>query len=69
MAAIRTVALYEAFNGVVVLLAASGLLALIQRDVRAAAASFIEHLHLNPDSHLNRTRHRVPTHLNFIPQP
>ena len=48
--AIRTVALFEAFKGVVVLLAASGLLALIHRDVRAVAAGFIEHLHLNPAS-------------------
>ena len=37
-------------KGVIVLAAASGLLALIHRDVHAAAAVLIEHLHLNPAS-------------------
>lgn len=46
--AIRTVALFEAFKGVVVLLAASGLLSLMHRDLHAMAAGFIEHMHLNP---------------------
>ena len=49
-AAIRVVALFEAFKGVVVLLAASGLLSLIHKDVHAAATKLIEHLHLNPAS-------------------
>ncbi len=48
--AIRTVALLEACKGAVVLMAASGLLSLIHRDVHAVAAKFIEHLHLNPAS-------------------
>lgn len=47
-AAIRTVALFEAFKGAVVLMAASGLLSLIHHDVHAAAAKLIEHMHLNP---------------------
>lgn len=47
-AAIRGVAFFEAFKGAVVLLAASGLLSLIHTDVHAAAAAFIEHMHLNP---------------------
>jgi uncharacterized membrane protein (DUF2068 family) len=47
-AAIRTVALFEAFKGAVVLLGASGLLSLVHKDVHAAAAKIIEHLHLNP---------------------
>lgn len=49
-AAIRTVALFEAFKGAVVLMAASGLLLLIHQDVHAMAAKLIEHLHLNPAS-------------------
>ena len=48
--AIRTVALFEGFKGVIVLLAASGLLALVHQDLHAFAARFIEHMHLNPAS-------------------
>lgn len=50
-AAIKAVALIEAFKGAVVLMAASGLLLLIHRNVHALAAKLIEHLHLNPASH------------------
>jgi uncharacterized membrane protein (DUF2068 family) len=53
-AAIRSVALFEAFKGAVVLLAASGLLLLIHKDIHAVAASLIEHLHLNPATHYPR---------------
>ena len=53
-AAIGTIALFEALKGAVVLLAASGLLTLIHRDVHAVAASLIEHLHLNPASRYPR---------------
>lgn len=49
-ASIRAVAFLEATKGAVVLLAAFGLLSLIHRDLRAVAAAFIEHLHLNPAS-------------------
>ena len=49
--AIRLVALFEAAKGFLVVLAASGLLSLIHKDVHAVAATFIEHLHLNPASH------------------
>jgi uncharacterized membrane protein (DUF2068 family) len=52
--AIRVVALFEAFKGVVVLLAASGLLSLIHKDVHAVATTLIEHLHLNPASRYPR---------------
>ena len=47
-AMIRTVALFEGFKGIVVLLTASGLLALLHRNLHALAASFIAHMHLNP---------------------
>lgn len=46
--AIRSVALLEALKGALVLLAASGLLSLLHKDVHAAAARLIEHMHLNP---------------------
>jgi uncharacterized membrane protein (DUF2068 family) len=48
--AIRTVACFEALKGAVVLLAATGLLSLIHRDLHTVAAAFIEHMHLNPAS-------------------
>ena len=44
------VALFEGFKGVVVLAAASGLLALVHRDVHAIAVRLVEHTHLNPAS-------------------
>lgn len=46
--AIRAVAFFEAFKGLVVLLAATGALSLVHRDVYAMAVMFIEHAHLNP---------------------
>ena len=50
LAAIRTVALFEALKGTIVLLAASGLLSLLHKDAHLVAARFIEHMHLNPAS-------------------
>lgn len=49
-AVIKTVALFEAFKGTVVLVAASGFLSLIHKDVHLVAARFIHHMHLNPAS-------------------
>jgi uncharacterized membrane protein (DUF2068 family) len=49
--AIQLVAALEALKGIVVLLAASGLLALMHHDLHAIAAKLIEHAHLNPASH------------------
>jgi uncharacterized membrane protein (DUF2068 family) len=49
-AAIRLVALFEAFKGSVVLMAASGFLSLIHKDVHLVATTFIHHMHLNPAS-------------------
>jgi uncharacterized membrane protein (DUF2068 family) len=45
---VRLVALFEGFKGVIVLVAASGLLLLIHKDVHAIAARLVEHTHLNP---------------------
>jgi len=46
--AVRMVACIEALKGIVVLLAASGVLALIHHDVEGVAAMLIEHAHLDP---------------------
>lgn len=48
--AISVVAFVEAAKGVVVLLAAAGVLSLMHRDIYAIAATLIEHMHLNPAS-------------------
>jgi uncharacterized membrane protein (DUF2068 family) len=48
--AIRAVAVLEGLKGVVVLLAATGLLALLHHDTHRMVAVLIEHAHLNPAS-------------------
>jgi uncharacterized membrane protein (DUF2068 family) len=48
--AIRLVAFFEAIKGAAVLLAATGVLALIHQDLGAMAASLVQHTHLNPAS-------------------
>lgn len=49
--ALGAVALFEALKGALVLLAGTGLLALLHRDVHALAAALVLHTHLNPASH------------------
>ncbi|MES3011799.1 MAG: DUF2127 domain-containing protein [Pseudomonadota bacterium] len=46
--AVRLIALFEAFKGVLVLVAATGLLSLLHKDVVALATRLLAHLHLNP---------------------
>jgi uncharacterized membrane protein (DUF2068 family) len=48
--AVRVVAVLEAFKGIVVLLAATGLLALVHRDLDDFAVRLVQHAHLNPAS-------------------
>ncbi len=48
--AIRVIAAVEAAKGLAVLLAASGLLGLLHKDLHALAVRLIEHSHLNPAS-------------------
>ena len=48
--AVRFVAYLEATRGIVVLVAATGLLSLIHRNVYDVAALLIDHAHLNPAS-------------------
>lgn len=51
---VRLIALFEGFKGAIVLLAGSGVLALLHRDVHALAATLVAHAHLNPASHYPR---------------
>ena len=45
---VRSVAIFEAAKGAVVLLAGFGVLSLLNRDIRVAAAALVGRLHLNP---------------------
>jgi uncharacterized membrane protein (DUF2068 family) len=45
---LRTVAVYEAVKGALVLVAGFGLLSLLQHDVQHFAEQLVAHLHLNP---------------------
>jgi uncharacterized membrane protein (DUF2068 family) len=51
---VRTIAVFEAAKGALVLLAGLGLLSLIGRDVQEIAERFVRHSHLNPASHYPR---------------
>ena len=48
--AIRAVAFVEAFKGAVVLMAATGLLALVHKDLNELGIRLVAHTHLNPAS-------------------
>lgn len=45
---VKSVALFEAIKGTVVLLGGFGLLSLLHRDIRLVAAALVGHFHLNP---------------------
>lgn len=49
--AIRVVAAFEAFKGLLALAAASGLFLLLHKDPRNFATTLVEHAHLNPAAH------------------
>lgn len=48
--AIQFVACLEAFKGIIVLIAATGLLTLVHKDLQGLAERLVEHTHLNPAS-------------------
>jgi uncharacterized membrane protein (DUF2068 family) len=48
--AIRVVAFFEAFKGIIILVAGSGLLSLVHKDIYDVATVFLHHIHLNPAS-------------------
>ncbi len=54
MGGLRVVALFEGAKGALVLLVGFGLLALIHRDLHAAAEQLVRHFHINPASHYPR---------------
>ena len=58
---LRAVALFEAAKGLLVLVAGSGILLLLHRDVQAIAERLVTHLHLNPASHYPRIFLHVAT--------
>src|ERR1051326_2130720 len=65
---VRTVAIFEAAKGALVLLAGLGVLTLIHRDVQAFADRLVRLSHLNPASHYPRiflaaASHVTNTHL------
>jgi len=51
---VRSIAVFEAFKGLVVLLAGFGLLSLVHTDLQAAAEELVRHSHLNPARHYPR---------------
>lgn len=51
---IRTVALFEAAKGAVVIVVGLGLLALIHHDIQRVAEEVVRHLHFNPAKHFPR---------------
>jgi len=52
---VRSVAIFEATKGAVVLLAGFGVLSLLHRDIRVAAAALVGRLHLNPADGFQRS--------------
>lgn len=64
--AIRSVALFEAAKGAVVLLAATGLLALVHHDLAEMAAALVQHTHLNPASRYPRILLDAVAHLQHL---
>ncbi len=53
-AGLRTVAVFEAAKGLLVLVVGLGLLSLLHHDLQRAAEGVVRHLHLNPARHYPR---------------
>ena len=58
---IRVIACYEAAKGMLVLLAGTGLLLLVHRDVQGVAERLVAHLHLDPAKRVPRIFLHVAT--------
>jgi len=56
---LRAVALFEAAKGLVVLVAGSGLLFFVHRDLQSVADQIVRHFHLNPASRESRILFRA----------
>ena len=61
---IRLIAAFEAFKGVLVVIAGIGLLSLIHKDLQAIAEHLVEHLHLNPAGHYSQVFIEAATHVD-----
>ena len=62
--AIRAVAFFEAFKGAVVLVMATGLLALVHEDLNELGIRLVEHTHLNPAARYPHIFLDAVSHLN-----
>src|SRR4051812_15041552 len=62
--ALRTVAVFEAAKGLIVLLAGFGLLELVHHDVQRTAEQLVRHLHMNPAKHFPRVFLEAASHLS-----
>lgn len=63
-AARRLIAAVEALKGVIALLAASGVLALVHQDLNAWAMALVRHTHLNPAAHYPQVFLEAVAHLD-----
>ena len=63
-AGLRTVALFEASKGALVLIAGFGLLALVHHDAQSLAEEVVQRFHLNLAHHHPRILFDAATHLN-----
>jgi len=68
---VKSVALFEATKGVIVLLAGFGLLSLLHRDLRALALALVGRLHMDPSHHyasgfIEAAARTTDSHLWFI---
>jgi len=63
-ASTRTIAVFEAAKGILVLLAGFGLLSLLHHDVARFAMGLVRHLHLSPSGHYSRIFLKAAANLN-----
>lgn len=61
---LRTVAVFEAAKGLLVLAVGFGLFSLLHRDIQALAQQLIAHFHLNPEHHYSRIFIELAAKLN-----
>ncbi len=61
---LRTVAIFEAFKGIVVLLVGAGLLSILRGDVEKLAETFVAHFHLDPSSKYPRIFLELASQIN-----
>jgi uncharacterized membrane protein (DUF2068 family) len=62
-AGLRTVAIFEAIKGALVIAAACGLLTLLHKDVADEVARLVDRVHLNPEGHVSQVVLRAATNM------